>query len=110
MAWGRAFFWDGRSPTLEAQARVPIEDPDEMGQNLAIGAEKLRADPSYAGAFAAAYPELPAFAPDTILKALASYQRSLVSPPTRFDRWVAGDPISVSSVGTRREWERQTAS
>ena len=97
-AWGRAFFWDGRAPTLEAQAKGPLEDPDEMGQSVEVSAEKLRADPSYATAFATAFPGEATITPDLILKALASYERSLVSPPTRFDRWIAGDARALSAV------------
>ena len=86
VAWGRVFFWDGRSTTLESQARDPMANPEEMGQPIEAGAAKLAADPSYKPAFAAAFPENPSISPDTIVKALASYERTLVSPPTRFDR------------------------
>ena len=97
-AWGRAFFWDGRAPTLEAQVKGPLEDPDEMGQNMEISSEKLRADPSYVSAFAAAFPGEATITPDLIMKSLAAYERSLVSPPTRFDRWIAGDPRALSTT------------
>ena len=97
-AWGRAFFWDGRAATLEQQARGPLEDPDEMGQNIEVSAEKLRADAGYVAAFAAAYPDTPSITPDLVVKALASYERSLVSPPTRFDRWISGNPNALSAA------------
>ena len=96
VAWGRAFFWDGRAATLEAQARGPLEDPDEMGQKLEVGMAKLVSDPSYVTAFGAAYPEATTLTPDLILKALATFERSLVSPPTRFDRWIAGAPNALT--------------
>ncbi len=98
VAWGQAFFWDGRSPTLETQALKPLEDPDEMGLTLEDALAKLRADPTYVSAFSSAYPDAPSITGDLLGKALASFQRSLVAPPTRFDRWVAGDRNALSSA------------
>ena len=47
-------------------------------------------------AFAQAFPQSPRITPDNIAKALAAYERTLVSPPTRFDQWVAGDAGALS--------------
>ena len=46
---------------------------------------------SYVRAFAEAFPADRASLPRNIAKALAAYERTLVSPPTRFDQWIAGD-------------------
>ena len=97
VAWGRAFFWDGRMPSLEMQALKPIEDPDEMGGNIDDVIARLRADPSYVAGFAVTYPATPSITAGTLAKALASYQRSLVAPPTRFDRWISGDRKALSA-------------
>ena len=97
MAWSHAYFWDGRAVTLEEQAAGPIENPQEMGQTVARGAEKLATDPDYKQAFAATFPDDPRVSRENILKALASYERTLVSPQTRFDRWIEGDVAALSA-------------
>ena len=101
LAWAHAFFWDGRTPSLETQAKLPLEHPDEMGQSVDLSAIKLAADPAYVSAFATAFPEQQKISPDSILKALAAYQRTLVSPMTRFDRWLDGDIKALSTSEKR---------
>ncbi len=96
LAWAKSFYWDGRKATLEEQARVPIEHADEMGLSLADAAKRLAADANYARAFAAAFPDQPAAAGETIVKAIAAYERTLVSPLTRFDRWIAGEERALA--------------
>ena len=90
------FFADGRAASLEAQARVPITAADEMAGEFKIITERLAADPETAAKFAAAFPQAPAVSETTLLAALAAYERTLVSPETRFDRWVAGDDTALS--------------
>ncbi len=96
LAWSRHYFWDGRAESLEAQASVPIEHPQEMGGDWATIAERLAADEPMTRAFAAAFPQDPRITRENILKALATYERTLVSPITRFDRWVAGEEAALS--------------
>jgi cytochrome c peroxidase len=102
--WNVAFspllFWDGRAPSLEEQVHFPVEHPDEMGSSLDAAARRLAADESYARAFAEAFPHSPKVSPYNIAKALAAYERTLVSPPTRFDRWLDGtaDALTQSEL------------
>jgi cytochrome c peroxidase len=102
--WNAAFspllFWDGRAGSLEDQVRLPVEHPDEMGSTLGDGVVRLTRDEGYRTAFAAAFPQSPQIAPRTIAAALAAYERTLVSPPTRFDAWIAGkaDALTASEV------------
>jgi cytochrome c peroxidase len=91
LAWGLSFFWDGRASSLEAQAMVPIENEREMAGNLQTALRELSADPQMRKAFAEAFPDDPAITQANLAKALAAFQRTLVSPQTRFDRWVKGD-------------------
>ncbi len=91
LAWGLSFFWDGRAPSLEAQAMMPIENEREMAGNLETSLRALSADPKMRKAFAKAFPGDPAVTQANLAKALAAFQRTLVSPETRFDRWVKGD-------------------
>jgi cytochrome c peroxidase len=93
LAWSKHQFWDGRAASLEAQAGAPIEAPDEMGGDWPTVAARLEADGDMKREFGAAFPDEPAVSQATITKALATYVRSLVSPPTRFDAWIAGDGV-----------------
>ncbi len=91
MAWGRSWFWDGRAASLEAQALGPIENKREMGGDLHRAIQVLASDPQMDRSFAAAFPEDPKVTKDNLAKALAAFERTLVSPETRFDQWVKGD-------------------
>ncbi|HEX8665185.1 MAG TPA: cytochrome c peroxidase [Beijerinckiaceae bacterium] len=95
LAWGLTFFWDGRAPKLEAQASGPIENVREMGGDIAKAATRLAADPGMTARFAAAFPEDPRVTEGNIRAALASFERTLVSPKTRFDAWVEGDRAAL---------------
>jgi len=101
LAWAPFLFWDGRAASLEAQAAMPIEEHAEMNQPLGALAERLSADPSYRAAFARAFPEEPAVSPANIVRALAAFERTLVSPRTRFDAWVEGDDTALTPAEKR---------
>ena len=102
--WNVAFapllFWDGRAASLEAQVRFPVVHPDEMGSSLESVALRLAMDDSYRRAFGEAFPGDPIVSATNIAKALAAYERTLISPPTRFDQWVAGkaDTLTKSEI------------
>jgi cytochrome c peroxidase len=96
LAWVPALFWDGHAGSLEEQARGPIENPKEMAQPLALGVQRLAEEERYRQAFAAAFPASPLVDEANLLAALATYERTLVAPPSRFDRWVAGDPDALT--------------
>ena len=95
LAWSETLFWDGRAKSLEDQARGPIENPLEMAGNLGQAANRLKTDPAMVAAFAAAFPGELEVDGTAVLAALAAYERTLVSPVTRFDRWVAGDEAAL---------------
>ncbi|EIM25972.1 cytochrome c peroxidase [Microvirga lotononidis] len=97
LAWGLSFFWDGRASSLEAQAMVPIENEREMAGNLQKALRALGSDPQMRKDFAAAFPDDPAVTQANLAKALAAFQRTLVSPETRFDRWVKGDDTALEA-------------
>ena len=89
--WNVAFspllFWDGRASSLEEQVHYPVEHPDEMASTLDGAADRLRRRSDYLTDFAQAFPEDPQPSPRTIARALAAYERTLISPPTRFDQF-----------------------
>jgi cytochrome c peroxidase len=104
LAWGLSWFWDGRAASLEAQAPGPIENRREMAGDLDEVVSRLSNDEATRRTFAAAFPDDPEVSRTTIAKALAAFERSLVSPRTRFDRWVEGDdsalgPDELSGLG-----------
>jgi len=101
LAWSKQFFWDGRAPSLEAQVRLPIEAADEMGGDWPAILRRLEADAGLVAQFRFAFPDAPAVSEASVVKALASYVRSLVSPPTRFDAWIDGDADALSAAEVR---------
>jgi cytochrome c peroxidase len=95
LMWGpRHFFWNGRAASLEEQALVPIQHPDEMDQDLEGLLDELASDPEYDRLFAAAYGDI---TPESIAAALASFQRTLISSNSRYDQFLRGE-IKLSDV------------
>jgi len=96
LAWSSPVFWDGRARSLEEQVAGPIESPDEMAQPISAVVARLAADPVTARAFSQAFPQTPRVDGSNLAKAIATYERTFVSPDTRFDRWIAGDEHALS--------------
>jgi cytochrome c peroxidase len=99
LAWTRHLFWDGRVSTLEEQAGLPIENPDEMGLSLGEAVRRLEADGSYRQAFATAYAGPPS--EERLRGALASFVSTLVSGQTPYDRFLRGDESALDAVARR---------
>ena len=77
LMWGpQRFFWDGRAASLEEQALVPIQHADEMGQGLDELVSELEANAQYQSMFESAVGRINE---DNIAKALATFQRALIS-------------------------------
>lgn len=98
VAWNASLTWANPAlVTLEAQMAVPLfgTDPVEMGltdANRETVLNRFRSDPEMAAAFRTAFPELAApVSLTSIIRAIASYERSLVSFSSRYDRWLAGE-------------------
>jgi len=92
-----AQFWDGRSPTVEEQAKKPILNPVEMGMPSADSVvARLRAVRAYRAAFAAAFPgEAEPVTYDNVARAIGAFERLLVTP-SRWDAFQAGDSTALS--------------
>jgi cytochrome c peroxidase len=99
-AWAAALFWDGRAGTLEEQALGPIQSPGEMNMDLPGMLAKIDKLQAYKDLFDQAYPGEPISA-QTVAKAIATYERTVVSGQAPFDRWVAGDEDAVSPAVKR---------
>jgi cytochrome c peroxidase len=87
-------FWDGRAETLEAQVEGPLHNPIEMGSSFGEAIDKLARDPSYARQVRAAY-GVEALTATVLSDAIASFERSLVLPGSRFDLFLAGDDLAI---------------
>jgi cytochrome c peroxidase len=95
LMWGpRHFFWNGRASSLEEQALVPIQHPDEMAQDLNELVKELGEDETYRELFDVAYGEI---SPATVAAGLASFQRTLVSSNSRYDQFLRGE-IELSEI------------
>jgi cytochrome c peroxidase len=101
LAWSKQFFWDGRAPSLEEQVRMPIEARDEMGGEWPAILRRLSVDADLVDSFRAAFPGEAGPSEGTVVRALASHVRSLVSPRTRFDAWIEGDPRALNAAEVR---------
>jgi cytochrome c peroxidase len=101
-AYGKAFFWDGREATLEAQALHPINSPLEMGSSTDEAVKRLKADKDYPGQFQAAFAD--GVSARNLARALASFERVLLSGGTRLDRFRAGDVQALTSSERHGLW------
>jgi cytochrome c peroxidase len=99
-AWGHVFFWDGRAPTLEAQAVGPMGNPREMNQDLAMLPAKLQAIQGYRPLFERAFPGQ-GVSMTTIAKAIATFERTASSGPAPFDAWLEGDEAAIPDPAKR---------
>lgn len=90
-----AQFWDGRAASLEEQAAGPVHNPAEMGSNWDEVIAKLRVDREFMAMFERTYPD--GINPANITEAIATFERSLITPNARFDRYLRGDKAALSS-------------
>jgi cytochrome c peroxidase len=93
---GHTFFWDGRATSLEAQALMPIADPNEMGLDHPAMVTRLSAISGYRRYFAEAFGS-EIITADRVAAALADYVRTRMSGNAPYDRWAYGrDPGAIS--------------
>lgn len=95
-AYSLAQFWDGRAPTLEEQAKGPMENPIEMGNTHAAIVARLQSLAGYRPLFARAFgsPEIDI---DRVAMAIASFERTLLSGNAPYDRYQAGDRQALTA-------------
>jgi cytochrome c peroxidase len=99
-AFGEIFMWDGRAASLEEQALGPIKADVEMNLPIEQLLQKLTAIPEYGPLFQAAFPK-EGMSPATIAKAIATYERTVVSGRAPFDAWIEGDEAAISPEAKR---------
>ena len=84
-----AQFWDGRAATLEEQLAGPVHNPTEMGSNWQEIIAKLNTDREYRTVFEGIYED--GMTPANIADAIATFERSLITPDSRFDSYLQGN-------------------
>ena len=92
--------WDGRKKTLEDQATGPMEAAPEMNTDFEKFFAWISHNKGYQAAFARAYPGQP-IGPETLKRAIAAFERTIVSRTSPFDRWVAGDRKAMTAQQVR---------
>lgn len=96
-------FWDGRAASLEEQAKGPMINPVEMGMDSHDAVVKVvRGIPAYQQAFAKAFGHEPGI--DDIVGAIATFERTVLSGDSAFDRFHSGDKTALSE-SAQRGWE-----
>ena len=88
-------FWNGRADSLEGQVDLVVQNPVEMGSRWEDVVAKVSADTKYRAAFAEAYPQGVTAA--NIRHAIATYERTLITPNSRFDRYLRGDASAITT-------------
>lgn len=92
-------FWDGRANQLEGQAVGPIENPIEMDHKLEDCVKKLNDIPGYRQQFQKVFGT--SVTKDGIAKAIAAFERTILSGDAPFDRFKAGDKTALSEAAQR---------
>lgn len=100
-AYGARQFWDGRAATLEEQVDGPLEHPDEMGSTWEAALKTLNGAPAYTALFQRVFSG-PATR-QNVSMALASYERTLLSGNSPYDRYRAGDKDALSPLAREGE-------
>ena len=100
VGWQRSMFSDGRVETLEEQVAKPLENRREMNLDPEAAAEKIRLDPAYPRLFERVFPGEP-ITFNLIAKAVAAYERTLVSYDSDFDRYLLGDESALKLEAVR---------
>ncbi|WP_125722997.1 cytochrome-c peroxidase [Flavobacterium ustbae] len=88
-AYATSLFWDGRAKSLEDQAQFPVSDPLEMNEKLTIAVDKIAKIKGYKALFTAAFGDKKVTL-ERIQYAIATFERSINSPKSKFDQFVSG--------------------
>lgn len=98
-AYGAHQFWDGRAGSLEEQCLGPIEAPIEMNQNFTHLVEKLNGIPYYREQFKKVFKS--DITMENLAKAIAAFERTIVSKPGPVDRFLRGDQRALNASQKR---------
>ena len=99
-AYGQIFMWDGRAETLEEQALGPIQADVEMAMPLDQLMQRLKGIPEYKPLFEIAFPTK-GISSENVGKAIATYERTVVSGRAPFDSWIDGNEKAIPDDAKR---------
>ncbi len=99
-AYNHIQMWDGRKRDLEDQAMGPMEADKEMNADIDAVIRWLNENEGYRQLFARAYPGEP-IDTDTLSRAIASFERTVISKDSPFDRWARGDRQAMTEKQVR---------
>lgn len=91
-----AQFWDGRANTLKEQAAGPIANPGEMAFTHELAVKVIASIPQYTREFEGVF-GTPGVDIERVTTAIAAFEETLVTPHSRFDKWLAGDDKALSA-------------
>lgn len=91
-----AQFWDGRAKDLKAQAGGPIANPGEMASTHELAVDVLQSIPAYVAEFKVVFGS-DKVSIDEVTKAIAAFEETLVTPNSRFDKWLMGDKKALNA-------------
>ena len=91
-----AQFWDGRAKDLQAQAGGPIANPGEMASNHTLAVEILQSIPGYTADFKKVFGN-DKVTIEEVTKAIAAFEETLVTPNSRFDKFLKGDKKAITA-------------
>ena len=95
-------FWDGRANSLEEQAKGPITNPVEMGvKNHDVVIKRIQGIPGYVSAFKKAFKGKNSLNIDNLAKAIAAYERTLITPNSPFDKFISGNKKAMSAAAQK---------
>jgi len=89
VAYAKVLFWDGRAKTLEEQAEFPIRDTKEMNYHIDFATKRIAEIEGYKELFQKAFGDKQ-ITNERITKAIATFERTILSPKNRFDKFIAG--------------------
>lgn len=100
-AYNTVQFWDGRAPSLEEQAKGPMANPVEMASSHETVVQRLQSDPDYVALFKQAW-GTDRISIDLVVKSIASYERTVLSGDSPFDRFYYGHDKKALSASAQR--------
>jgi cytochrome c peroxidase len=100
LLWREEFFWDGRASSLEEQALAPISNPVEMDLSIVEAVQRLNQSDLYKRKFYAAF-GTETVTPSLLGKAIAQFERTLISADSKYDRYKRGEytPTNTEARG-----------
>jgi cytochrome c peroxidase len=100
VAYDTVLTWDGHIQTLEQQVQIAVQKKGDLQGDTSVAFSKLASNPAYAALFAQAFGD-PAITLDRVTKAIATFERCLISGNSPYDQYINGDTSAMSSSAVR---------